>query len=69
MGTNELAFYFKTEWTGLLAVSRAVAAIKGLGALFQLSIITHGFSFHPVVFKIHFITKNIINCNTIRAGR
>jgi hypothetical protein len=31
MGMNELAFYFKTEWTGFFAVSRAVAAVKGLG--------------------------------------
>ena len=69
MGMNELASYFKAEWAGFLAVSRALAAIKGLGALLQLSIITHGFSFHPVVFKIHFITKNIINCNIVRAGR
>ena len=69
MSMNEFAFYFKTEWTGFFAVSRAVAAVKGLGALFQLSIIVHGIFFHPVVFKIHFITKDIINSNTIRAGR
>jgi hypothetical protein len=31
MGMNELAFYFKTEWTGFFVVSRAVAAVKGLG--------------------------------------
>jgi hypothetical protein len=69
MGTDKLAFYFKAERTGFFTVPRAIAAIKGLGAFLQLSIIAHGISFHPVVFKIHFITKDIINSNVIRTGR